>query len=38
MTTKRPHIAITGPDEGGGAAWFFTAFCVRRAGGKPIRV
>lgn len=34
----RPLIGITGPDRGGLAAWWFTAFAVRRAGGRPIRI
>jgi putative glutamine amidotransferase len=34
----KPVIGITGPDEGGGAAWFFTALSVRLAGGKPLRI
>jgi putative glutamine amidotransferase len=34
----RPTIGITGPDKGGGAAWFFTALGVRLAGGKPVRI
>jgi putative glutamine amidotransferase len=35
---KKPVIGVTGPDQGGGAAWFFTAFSVRLAGGIPKRV
>lgn len=35
---KRPLIGITSPDEGGGAAWFFTALSVLLAGGKPKRI
>lgn len=35
---KRPVIGITGPDLGGGAAWFFTALSVILAGGKPVRI
>jgi len=31
-------VAITGPDRGGWPAWFFTAWAVRRAGGRPFRV
>ncbi len=34
----RPTIGITGPDKGGAAAWFFTAWGVRLAGGKPVRI
>lgn len=35
---QRPVIGITGPDEGGAAAWLATAFAVWRAGGRPLRV
>lgn len=38
MSKKRPLIGVTGPDEGGGAAWFFTAISVLLAGGKPKRI
>ncbi len=38
INRNRPTIGITGPDKGGGAAWFFTAFSVRLAGGKPVRI
>jgi putative glutamine amidotransferase len=38
QTTSRPKIGITGPDSGGGAAWFFTALQVRLAGGIPVRI
>jgi putative glutamine amidotransferase len=38
MISKRPVIGVTGPDQGGGAAWFFTALSVRLAGGKPVRI
>jgi putative glutamine amidotransferase len=38
MISKRPTIGVTGPDKGGGAAWFFTALSVRLAGGKPVRI
>lgn len=38
MLNKRPVIGITGPDEGGAGAWLFTAFSVRLAGGKPVRI
>lgn len=34
----RPTIGVTGPDEGGGAAWFFTALSVLLAGGNPDRI
>ncbi|WP_224999558.1 gamma-glutamyl-gamma-aminobutyrate hydrolase family protein [Cesiribacter sp. SM1] len=33
-----PTIGITGPDKGGGMAWFFTALAVRIAGGRPVRI
>ncbi len=35
---RRPVIAITGPDQGGGPAWLFTALAVWRAGGRPVRL
>ncbi|CAM3628833.1 gamma-glutamyl-gamma-aminobutyrate hydrolase family protein [Pontibacter korlensis] len=35
---NRPTIGITGPDKGGGAAWFFTALSVLLAGGWPVRI
>jgi putative glutamine amidotransferase len=38
MSSTKPVIGITGPDEGGGAAWFFTALSVRLAGGVPKRI
>jgi putative glutamine amidotransferase len=38
MSKKKPVIGVTGPDEGGGAAWFFTALSVRLAGGVPKRI
>jgi len=38
MRKKKPVIGITGPDDGGGAAWFFTALSVRLAGGIPKRI
>ena len=38
MSKTKPVIGITGPDEGGGAAWFFTALSVRLAGGIPKRI
>jgi putative glutamine amidotransferase len=31
-------VAITGPDRGGWPAWVFTAWAVRRAGGRPLRI
>lgn len=38
INRNRPTIGITGPDKGGEAAWLFTAFGVRLAGGKPVRI
>ncbi|MGY6553677.1 MAG: gamma-glutamyl-gamma-aminobutyrate hydrolase family protein [Wenzhouxiangella sp.] len=38
MSRARPVIGITGPDQGGISAWWFTAWAVRRAGGKPLRI
>ncbi|QCR22554.1 gamma-glutamyl-gamma-aminobutyrate hydrolase family protein [Pontibacter sp. SGAir0037] len=38
INRNRPTIGITGPDKGGGAAWFFTALSVLLAGGKPVRI
>jgi len=35
---SKPLIGVTGPDYGGGAAWFFTALSVLIAGGLPERV
>jgi len=35
---SKPLIGITGPDNGGGAAWFFTAVSVILAGGLPERI
>ena len=37
-TSRRPVIGITGPDQGGFAAWVMTALAVFRAGGHPKRV
>lgn len=34
----RPVIGVTGPDRGGLAAWWFTAWAIRRANGKPLRI
>lgn len=36
--SAHPIIGITGPDRGGLAAWWFTAWAVRRAGGRPRRI
>lgn len=38
MNKKRPFIAVTGPDRGGLAAWWFTKLAVWMQGGKAIRV
>ncbi|WP_018478758.1 gamma-glutamyl-gamma-aminobutyrate hydrolase family protein [Pontibacter roseus] len=38
INRDRPTIGITGPDRGGGAAWFFTALSVWLAGGRPVRI
>ncbi|MEX0608844.1 MAG: type 1 glutamine amidotransferase [Balneolaceae bacterium] len=38
MFNKRPVIGVTGPVEGGQAAWLFTALSVLIAGGKPLRI
>jgi len=35
---KRPIIGVTGPDRGGGAAWWFTCFAVWLAGGHAVRI
>lgn len=37
-SSGKPVIGVTGPVEGGGAAWFFTAISVRIAGGVPKRI
>ncbi|WP_412852049.1 gamma-glutamyl-gamma-aminobutyrate hydrolase family protein [Ectothiorhodospira shaposhnikovii] len=36
--THRPRIGVTGPDQGGMAAWLMTAWCILRAGGIPLRI
>lgn len=38
MLDREPVIGVTGPDEGGQAAWLFTALSVILAGGKPLRI
>lgn len=38
MKHSPPCIGVTGPDKGGLAAWLFTAWAVRRAGGRPLRI
>lgn len=36
--SRRPVILVTGPDQGGWPAWFFTALAVFKAGGRPVRI
>lgn len=36
--SERPLIGISGPDGGGITAWLMTAFAIRRAGGRPVRI
>lgn len=38
MLDREPVIGITGPEEGGQAAWLFTALSVILAGGKPLHI
>lgn len=38
MSRKKPNIGVTGPDEGGVAAWWFTRFAVFIQGGRAIRI
>lgn len=38
INRNRPTIGITGPDKGGGVAWFFTALSIWLAGGRPVRI
>jgi gamma-glutamyl-gamma-aminobutyrate hydrolase PuuD len=38
ILSRRPMIAVTGPDHGGFPAWACTALAVCRAGGYPIRL
>jgi putative glutamine amidotransferase len=35
---RRPIIGVTGPDRGGGAAWWFTCVAVWLAGGHAVRI
>lgn len=35
---RRPLIGVTGPDEGGAAAWWLTRFALWRAGGRARRI
>jgi putative glutamine amidotransferase len=38
MSDRKPLIGVTGPDRGGGAAWWFTRFAVWLAGGRAVRI
>lgn len=38
MSSNRPIIGITGPDNGGTSAWWFTRLAVWLQGGKAIRI
>lgn len=38
MSPCRPRIGVTGPDLGGGIAWFFTRWALFFAGAKAIRI
>lgn len=38
MSRNRPNIGVTGPDEGGTAAWWFTKLAVWLQGGRAIRL
>lgn len=38
MPKKRTVIGVTGPDKGGGAAWFFTRLSIWLQGGKARRI
>ena len=38
ILSRKPLIAVTGPDKGGFPAWSCTALAIRRAGGYPIRL
>jgi putative glutamine amidotransferase len=35
---RKPRIGVTGPDEGGLAAWWFSHLAVWRAGGRAVRI
>ncbi|HEX2254194.1 MAG TPA: gamma-glutamyl-gamma-aminobutyrate hydrolase family protein [Thermoanaerobaculia bacterium] len=35
---RRPLVGVTGPDEGGAAAWWFTRFALLRAGARACRI
>ncbi len=38
MSKKRPNIGVTGPDQGGTAAWWFTKFALFLHGGRAVRI
>ena len=38
MSKKKPLIAVTGPDKGGTAAWWFTRLAVWFQGGRAVRI
>lgn len=38
MSSKRPNIAVTGPDKGGRVAWWFTRLALFIGGGRAIWV
>lgn len=38
MNNRKPVIGITGPDNGGTSAWWFTRFAIWLHGGKAVRI
>jgi putative glutamine amidotransferase len=38
MQAKAPRIGVTGPDEGGLIAWWFSRLALRRAGAEAVRI
>jgi putative glutamine amidotransferase len=38
LTKNKPRIGVTGPDQGGTAAWIFTSLSILKAGGWPVRI
>src|SRR5437870_5316446 len=38
MATRKPRIGVTGPSEGGYAAWITTRFLIWWNGGKAVRI
>lgn len=38
MRKTKPNIGVTGPDQGGESAWWFTRFAIWLQGGKAIRI